>query len=120
MSQCPRCQNPLPESAESCPCGWRERTKHHLEPTRQPRADCGYDGCGTESMCKLRTPTGWLNVCDAHYRIYHHDKAERTASNLGLETIAKRKAWLREHWPTMAAYDTREPGQDWDEDKPTI
>jgi hypothetical protein len=123
MIPCPRCRNPLPDNADSCRCGWRERTRNRNEPDRHPRTTCGYDGCNTESICKLRTPTGWLHVCDHHYRIYHHDKAERTCTALGLDTVAKRKAWLRQHWPQTSAWDThptREPGDDWEEDKPAI
>lgn len=121
MKDCPRCQNPIPDQAESCRCGWRERTTRQATASHEPRVDCGYNGCYTESFCKLRTPTGWLNVCEQHYRQYHHDKAEKHCNDKGLDTTAKRKAYLREitdKFPALKAHITREPGDDYEEDQP--
>lgn len=111
---CPRCQNPIPDNSESCRCGWKERIQRQVTTAYdQPRTDCGYDGCNTEAFCKVKAKTGWLNVCDRHYRQYHHDKAEAHCANLGLDTQAQRRQWLQDHWPAMRAYETpREPGED--------
>ena len=94
MAECPECKNEIGR-ANYCPCGWKRHAKAK-GPVIGPRADCGYEGCGIESMCKIKTKTGWLNVCDDHYRIYHHAKAEQYCRELGLTTTAQKRVYFRE------------------------
>jgi len=76
---------------------------------------CSHDGCFLESLCKVKTLYGWANLCEKHYQAHHQAQADETCKRLGLETIAQKRAWLKNHWPQMQAFDTapaREPGDD--------
>lgn len=114
MAECPECKTEIGRAAY-CGCGWKRHAKAKA-PIQGPRADCGYEGCGREAMCKIHTKTGWLNVCEDHYRIYHHAKAEEYCKNLGLDTIAKKRAHFREQIKQLTSrirpQYMREPGQD--------
>ena len=114
MKSCPRCDAEIGDTAVACSCGWRDRKAK--DAPIEPPGPCGYEGCHLPAMCKLRTPTGWLNVCDNHYRIYFHSRAEKTCRDLGLTTIEQKRAWLRNAVSKLAnkmrPNYMREPGQD--------
>jgi len=49
---------------------------------------------------------------------HHQAQADETCKRLGLETIAQKRAWLKNHWPQMAAFDTAPPREPGDDDEP--
>lgn len=111
MSACPKCDTEI-GAAAYCGCGWKRGAKaRDTGPER--RCDCCYEGCSHDAMVKIKTPTGWANMCLDHYAIYHHAKAEKHCRDLGLNTRAQRLAWLRQNWRQLTALPPiREPGQD--------
>src|SRR3990167_4928752 len=92
MSDCPKCGTEIGRSSY-CGCGWKRYAKSQHSDA-EPHAACAYEGCAYDSFCKIKTPTGWANVCEEHYRIYHHVKAEKYCNDKGLDTREKRRAWI--------------------------
>ena len=117
MAECPQCKSEI-GNATYCGCGWGKRGRNHEVPIER-RCACGYEGCPHDAMCKIQTKTGWLNVCDDHYRIYHHAKAEAYCRERGLLTTEQKRAWLREEMRKLSdkmrpdyLKNSREPGDD--------
>lgn len=91
--ECPKCNQPLADHATYCGCGWR-----------------------------IIAATKAVNQITDALQDYERkcakvqEEANATCKRLGLETTEQKRAWLRNHWPQMQAYDTgkapREPGED--------
>ena len=72
--------------------------------------------CANDALVKIKTPTGWLNVCLDCYDDYYRRRAAKTCEALGLHTAAEKRAWvlaqakrLAERWSVRRP---REPGDD--------
>lgn len=113
MADCPKCGTEIGRSAY-CGCGWKRYAKTS-DQAPERRCECAYAGCQHDAVLKVKTPTGWANLCHDHSRIYHHAKAEKYCNELGIDTREKRMAWLRKNWkqiPAALPAPMREPGQD--------
>lgn len=116
--ECPKCHGELHDGAKFCGCGW----KRGSAPVASERVPCAHDGCGIAAMCKIKTETGWANLCWQHYDAHFAEQGRKNSERLGLKTGAEHRAWMRENmkkFPTMAAFDTRakadrQPGEDED------
>jgi hypothetical protein len=85
---CPECERYLPVSAIACRCGWKAP---QAAPTWIP---CAFAGCGTSATLKVKTKTGWANVCLDHDVTLVQKRANEVCKELGLDTVAKQRAWL--------------------------
>jgi hypothetical protein len=85
---CPECERYLPVSAIACRCGWKAP---QAAPTWIP---CAFAGCGTSATLKVKTKTGWANVCLDHDVALVQKRANEVCKELGLDTVAKQRAWL--------------------------
>lgn len=113
MSECVKCGAEI-GSSSYCGCGWKRQGKG-AGISVERRCECAYAGCLHDAVLKVKTSTGWANLCHDHSRIYHHAKAEKYCNELGLDTREKRMAWLRKNWkqiPAPLPDQIREPGQD--------
>lgn len=60
---CPDCGSSLGKGAYKCRCGWKATEQG---PALQHIACC-YADCGISALVRVRTSTGWANVCLEHY-----------------------------------------------------
>lgn len=92
--------------------------------TAQPPATsvpCAHDTCGIAAMCKIRTPTGWANLCWQHYDAHYAAQARANCAARGLHTTAQLRAAFSAGTAILASRQRnmqREPGEDWTEDQP--
>lgn len=117
--QCPKCQSTLANSAIYCGCGWSKKSQQSVT---APSVPCAHQECGIAAMCKIKTPTGWANLCWRHYDAHYAAQARANCAARGLHTTEQ----LRAEFKATAARLTqkltnreflmqREPGEDWDE-----
>lgn len=87
-------------------------------PEPEETKPCGYEPCRLSSKIKIKTKTGWLNVCEKHYHEYHLARARETCEAMGLDTVEKQRAYVLKNVRALAKRytqnipATREPGQD--------
>src|SRR3990167_5430647 len=92
--QCPDCKSPLATNAKYCGCGWKLYGDRNTPP---PRTNCAHDGCGFHAMAKIKTPTGYANLCSVHYAKFFQDQAEKKCVELGLLTTAQCREWVKKN-----------------------
>lgn len=114
--ECPQCKGEI-GGAAYCGCGWkRTRSAKGAEPFQF--IQCAHMACGVSANVKVKTPTGWANFCPHHYDVYFLDRAEETCRKLGLDTVEKKREYVRDSIRKLAAkwkpdYNRqREPGDD--------
>lgn len=79
---CPECKRGLIDVATACRCGWKRPAE--TEPQKPTGVPCAYDACGSFADCRIKTPTGWANFCEAHHVAYHHQQAQKRLDASGL------------------------------------
>lgn len=114
---CPECGSALGRYARYCGCGWGKPKKGERQPDL-PRVECCFAGCIHLAKVKLKTPTGWANMCAGHYEEFTLKRALETCKRLGLTSVPQMKAWVRQEKKKGIARDVplREPGEDSDAD----
>jgi hypothetical protein len=118
--ECPKCHSEIGR-AKQCGCGWRKEARLFSQEDTKP---CGFEPCPISSKMKIKTKTGWLNVCERHYHEYHRRQAVAYCEAMGLDTVEKQREWVKKNARgLMKRYTqnipaTREPGQD-DEERET-
>jgi len=73
-----------------------------------PPPPCAHDGCGLSAYVKVRTKTGWANLCDRHYSDHFQIKARETCSRLGLKSAKEMRAWARNQKPGFKRFPVDE------------
>lgn len=123
--ECPDCHCELHNTAKYCGCGWRKPNQNATPP--RASVPCAHQDCGIDAMCKIKTPTGWANLCWQHYDAHFLAQGQATCERLGLDTVEKQRAYFREGFRKLAGRSfentqreaerlkQREPGEDWDE-----
>jgi hypothetical protein len=83
---------------------------------------CAHANCGIDAMCRIKTKTGWADVCWQHYDAHYAAQARANCAAKGLHTTAQlREAWkvgtatLARRMRNREVMVQREPGEDWDE-----
>lgn len=99
--KCPDCSKVLADDALSCRCGWSKGGE-----AGRPFVDCAHANCSLRAIAKIKTKTGWANLCEPHYVRYFDDLAheglaakglERLADETRAEHTARLRAWFREN-----------------------
>jgi hypothetical protein len=104
---CPRCNEPL-YSPNSCRCGWRARVRQERHTAEAPAyVACAHEGCRESALCRIRTATGWANLCMPHYEQHYARIGDAATAAHGLdkhqdETRAEWKKRVFAHWKTLA------------------
>ena len=80
-TDCPKCGNTLGVQARYCGCGWKRAD----EVERSKAASCAHEGCQHSAQVRQKTPTGWANLCDAHYLVFHRERAAASIKARGLD-----------------------------------
>lgn len=116
--ECPSCQSEIGK-ATYCGCGWKAKTakpgkgEYTIYP---PQAPCSHDGCFVESLCRIKTPLGFANLCERHYYAYWQAQGDKKCAELGLKTTAEKRAWVKANAGKLARKMRpdyiREPGDD--------
>jgi len=83
--ECPECHTQLHHTARYCGCGWK-RDNPFNAPT--PIVDCSHMGCRSPAMCKIKTKTGWANLCHTHYDKHFADEAHASLDKYGMARLA--------------------------------
>lgn len=111
---CPECGSTLAARASYCGCGWGKKKKSE-KPEEPPRCACAYDTCARLAVAKIKTATGWANLCAECYSNHFFTQAEKHCIGMGLDTVAKRRQWVKENMPVIRRIPvSREPGEDED------
>lgn len=82
---CPDCGSSLGKGAYKCRCGWKTSEGSY---STAVRVDCAFDACMTPALVRVRTRTGWANLCVKHYETQHQAAAAAYAQKHGLRTPA--------------------------------
>lgn len=92
--QCPRCSDDLKWGATSCHCGWKKRKRGEERglPPRVP-VQCAHYDCPDDATIRVRTATGWANLCRGHYDLHWQREADAFCKAAGLNTI-EQKRWF--------------------------
>ena len=98
---CPRCKTSIPDTARNCSCGWRKRGNVTDAYETSPVVDCAHANCSAPAICRIKTKTGWANVCKNHYDRHYADEAHANLDRYGLaklpdETNAEHVGRMRE------------------------
>lgn len=115
MADCPKCGNEL-IYGRPCYCGWQPKAKPEPsgsghQTARVPRVKCCR--CSDEAYFKIQTPTGWENVCQTDYNKHFDQEVKKTCQNMGLDTTAKRRDYVRNALKNFGRnMRQREPGDD--------
>lgn len=96
--ECPNCQGTLADSASYCGCGWRKNgdKKAKKDWDALPFIQCAHMACYDAAKVRIKTKTGWANMCNRHYSTHFLDSAEKYCYALGLDTTEQKRAWVRE------------------------
>lgn len=81
---CQKCGGELHAGATYCGCGWTKKSV----PTAQSMTEhvnCAHDGCFVSAKVKIKTRTGWANLCLKHYEEHFTEQAIDNLSNYGME-----------------------------------
>ena len=96
--QCPDCRESLRLYAKSCKCGWSVAPKKGGgTPFERPMVSCAHDGCGFHAFVKIKTPTGYANLCEADYAAHFQKIAVNNCLDRGLSTPAQCRQWIRDN-----------------------
>lgn len=118
MSECPSCRIEI-GSSSYCGCGWKRKAMVSADKPQEQTVKCCYDVCFLGAKVKIKTKTGWANMCLRHYDEYHQQQSEDYCAALGLNTTEQRRAWFRDQVNRLSNKFTRyarEPGSDFEED----
>ncbi len=127
MAECPRCDLEIGLST-SCSCGWRSRARSPFAQPKEPTVDCAHQGCNAPAMCKVKTATGWANLCTQHYDHHYRDEALATLDKYGLakltdetpaEHVLRMRQFVRNGFKTIGAIP-EQPKQTEDDKKRAI
>ncbi len=97
LHNCPRCSDDLPWGATSCHCGWKKRARGDGKKlaSRVP-VQCAYHDCPDDATIRIRTPTGWADLCRGHYVAHHQRIADAYCANAGLNTLEQKRWFCRQ------------------------
>ena len=116
--ECPKCEREI-GPATYCGCGWKQSRKKEKAPKDAPLpiVNCAHQDCIKPAIMREKTATGWANLCHFHMMQRSHDRAEKYCSDRGLDTLQKKKDFIRQCGLgklVMKQIETaeREPGQD--------
>jgi hypothetical protein len=84
--ECPKCHVEIADSTY-CGCGWK-KLKPRFETGRDEPVPCAHADCGIAAMCRIRTPTGWANLCWQHYDQHFASQAIDNLDKYGMERQA--------------------------------
>ena len=90
--ECPDCKSEI-GNARYCGCGWQKPSKRDRDEPL-PMVNCVYADCLKPAIMREKTPTGWANLCHFHMMQRHHDRAEKYCADRGLDTVAKKRAYV--------------------------
>lgn len=94
---CPKCKRRLRAEAENCLCGWSavaDKVSRHV--------DCAYaPSCTKPALIRQYTPSGHVNLCEAHALEEHTRRAEAWCLERGLDTTEKKIAYCREQMKNL-------------------
>lgn len=86
---CPRCQTALHENARYCGCGWKKFSRAGFdEPEQQQHVKCAHDACFLSAKVRIKTATGWANLCERHYEQHYATEALANLDKWGMERQA--------------------------------
>jgi hypothetical protein len=98
FAACPQCGVDLPEDSSACACGWRRRpaakSHHKLVP-------CAHEGCPTEALIRIQTPTGWANLCRVHYEQHWSTQALAWCVKMHLTDRQAQREYCLQHFPPL-------------------
>lgn len=83
--QCPECKDELGARATYCQCGWKKSAQRAQPPA--VHISCAHADCGIRAMCKIKTKTGWANLCWQHYDKHYADEAHANLDKYGLACL---------------------------------
>jgi hypothetical protein len=83
-NQCPTCGAPLGKNAAYCGCGWRRITSGFDAP-QEPHVNCAHEDCFLSAKVKIKTKTGWANLCAQHYDQHFAKQAVDNLDKYGME-----------------------------------
>lgn len=63
-------------------------------PIERPVFNCAHVECSFHASVRIKTKTGWANLCSKHYAQYFQDRAEEKCVELGLLTPAMCREWV--------------------------
>ena len=106
--QCPDCDKEL-GFRSVCGCGWKKPTTPQMA-YEKPRAKCCHDLCISNAICKIKTVTGWANVCERHYLSHFQKQADDYCAEHGIVTLAQKRKFVRDK--AKGVYRMRQPGED--------
>ena len=90
--QCPDCKGEIGR-AIYCGCGWKKTSLRVVGGVQDVR--CAHSECGIDAMCRVKTKTGWANLCWQHYDQYFERQAIDNLSKYGMERKADE---ARDEW----------------------
>lgn len=94
----------------------KKRTTAETAMAPVARAPCSHETCVRSAIIKQRTDTGWANFCEYHYIQHHQNLAQAWCAEHGLDTVDKKKAFVREKYKSFLSravnYPVRVPGED--------
>lgn len=73
------------------------RKREQLEATEISRPPCAHETCGSYAWVKIRTKTGWANLCVTHYELHFAKQGDRAMTAMGLDRWQDedREAWRK-------------------------
>jgi len=81
---CPDCGSSIGAGAYKCRCGWKASASESSQPMM--RIECAYSSCLQGAIAKVKTNTGWANLCIGHYETQHQGVAIDYADEHGIKT----------------------------------
>lgn len=81
---CNKCGASLHDDATSCGCGWKKLKPKFEDKLDQP-VPCAHEDCNISALCRIKTKTGWANLCWQHYDAHFAEQAIDNLSNYGME-----------------------------------
>ena len=120
--KCPKCGTYNAPAAKDCKdCGtvFAELRKELDDNARF--CQCSHTDCTTPAICRIKTPTGWANMCQQHYDDWHLNLARDYCTWRGLDSRAKQRDYIKttlknSSWAIAAELTAqprhREPGDD--------
>ena len=86
--------------------------KKQIVESYSPPIECCFAGCPNSATLKVKTKTGWANVCLKHDLKIVQERADEYCRKLGLDTVERQREWLLKNKPMVKKYPMREPGCD--------
>lgn len=82
---CPKCHDTLQIDARACQCGWTLKSAAPKEEKERPVVHCAHETCDLPAICKIKTKTGWANLCEPHYVMHFDNEARQNFTERGLD-----------------------------------